>query len=123
MQSVQLIKQALIQAITDTAVFDTVVSPSDDRRGDTVMREPAAAVYFNGLKSLSDGGYSYTAADFTVDMKFLKIGINDTSEDIQTVTDALMQLEPVSIRQGMQKKDNGRSAVYTVDISFAGCRQ
>ena len=56
-------------------------------------------------------------------MKFLKIGVNDTSEEIETVMEALLNLEPVSLRQKMNKSSNSRSAVYEAEISFAGCRQ
>ncbi|PLX66007.1 MAG: hypothetical protein C0602_12810 [Denitrovibrio sp.] len=123
MQTVQQIKQSLIQNLENCGVFDSVLTPSDDRRQSTIMREPSAAVFFSGLKSTEDNGVVVCTAVFEVDMKFLKVGVNETSDDIETVMKSLSELEPCSLSQKMTKGANDRSAVYRIEAAFNGCRQ
>lgn len=123
MTSVQQIKQQIVTALENTAVFDTVQTPPDDRRESTIIKEPAAAVFFNGFSMVEDNGVDVLTAKFSVQMKFLKIGINDTTDEIETAMNALLTLEPLSMNQTGKTAGNSRSAVYEAEVVFAGCRQ
>jgi len=123
MKSAQQIKQQIVTALEGCGVFDKVLTPSDDRKDSTIMREPSAAVYFTGLKQSDDNGVQVPVAEFAVYMKFLKIGVNDTTEDIELAINALSGLEPLSVSYKSVNGENTRSAFYQTNISFAGCRQ
>lgn len=122
MKTSQEIKQAVANALTNCGVFDSVLTPSDDRRESTIMHEPCAAVYYSGCRTSEDNGIRYIEHIFDIRMKFLKIGINETAEDIETAINALKELEPVSIKQSAEAAPNSRSATYRVEIRFAGCK-
>jgi hypothetical protein len=53
-----------------------------------------------------------------------KFGIEYDEEDpaIRLAVNSLKELEPASLNQTGKADTNSRSAVYTIDITFAGCR-
>lgn len=121
MISIFQIKEKIMTALEDSGVFDTVAAPPDDRKGQTVMREPAASVFLERMYKTDDNGVPLLSADFSIYMKFLKIGVNDTSDEIETAMLAIAALEPASLTQKMQSGD-GRSAIYVIEAAFTGCR-
>jgi len=122
MKTAQEIKQAIADALTDCGVFDSVLTPSDDRKDSTIIREPSAAVYYSECVIKDDNGVQVTEHGYIVRMKFLKIGVNETTDDIELAVNALKEMEPASLTQKGNTETNGRSAIYTIDIKFAGCR-
>jgi len=123
MTSVQQIRQQIVSALEETAIFDSVLTPPDDRQDSTIMKEPAAAVFFKGFSKADDNGVSILRANFSVQMKFLKIGVSDTADEIETAVEALFSIEPVTLTQKMITQKNSRSALYEAEMTFAGCRQ
>lgn len=117
------IKSRIMTVLESSGVFDSVTAPPDDRKGAGIMREPAAAVFFSGIRQTADNGVRLLTADYSIYMKFLKIGVNETCDDIETAMQALSRLEPVSLSQKMLSTENQRSAVYLAEVSFTGCAQ
>jgi len=122
MISASQIKHQITTSLTSCGVFDTVLTPADDRMDNTIMSEPSAAVYYKGCNTNKDNGHLVTQHNFTIHMKFLKIGVNETIDDIEIAIDALKELEPSSLKQTKLSNTNGRSAAYSIEASFAGCR-
>jgi len=122
MKSANQIKQQIISALTSCGIFDNVIAPPDDKQEDTIMREPAASVFFSGFSQVNDNGIPMLQASFSIYMKFLKIGLNDTTEDIELAVNAVSKLEPSSLSQKKTDSKNNRSALYIINVSFTGCR-
>ena len=122
MKTAQQIKQQLFTVVEACGVFDIVLLPSDDRRENVVMREPAAAIYLESISKIDDKGAQLAKINLIVLMKFLAIGLNDSSEDIELVMSAIAELEPTSITQRIKSAENKRSSIYQIDVSFVGCR-
>lgn len=122
MKTAQEIKQAIADSLNTCGVFDSVLTPSDNRKDATIMREPSAAVYYSGCVIRDDNGVQVTEYAYIIRMKFLKIGVNETADDIELAVNALKELEPASLAQSGKTDTNSRSASYTIDITFAGCR-
>jgi len=120
MKTVFEIKQQITQALTASGIFDSVLSPSDDAKDSLNMREPSAAVFFTGFSRKTDNGIEMMCADFRVLMKFLNIGVNDTSDETYGAVKALFALEPSKLTHRMISEKNSRSAFYTAEISFDG---
>lgn len=123
MKSPQQIKQQIVTALETCGVFDTVTTPSDDRQDRTLMREPSAAVFYSGMDISEDRGVLIKTSVFLIYMRFLKIGVNETAEDIELAVDAVAGLEPVSLTQKRLDTDNLRSGHYLIEAHFAGCRE
>lgn len=122
MLSAQEIKQRLVTALENSGVFDSVLTPADDRKNSVIMHEPSAAVYYTGVVLSEDNNIQITSVSFSVYMKFLKTGINETADDISLVTDAVKALEPVSLKQTKVSEGNKNHIVYQMDITFNGCQ-
>ncbi|PLX68638.1 MAG: hypothetical protein C0603_05655 [Denitrovibrio sp.] len=122
MKTEQQIKQHIKTTLENCGVFDSVYTPSDDRRDSTIMREPAASISMESSKTIEDQGVQLTEYSFAIYMKFLTIGVNDLSDDIQLVIDSLTQLEPTNINRELTSGDNKRSSLYKLKIDFVGCK-
>jgi len=122
MLTAQDIKQKLVTALKNCGVFDSVLTPADDRKNSVIMNEPSAAVYYIGSSLSEDNNIQTTPISFSVYMKFLKTGINETVDDISLAIDAIKTLEPESLKQMKISEGNKHHAMYQIDVTFNGCK-
>ncbi|ADD68998.1 hypothetical protein Dacet_2236 [Denitrovibrio acetiphilus DSM 12809] len=122
MKTASQIKDKIVSALAGCGVFDTVLSPSDDKKGTIIMREPSAAVYYSGWGTSDDNGVRLITHNYNIYMKFLMIGVNDTADDAELVIDALNILEPSSLTQTKESGGDKRTAMYLIKAGFSGCK-
>jgi hypothetical protein len=122
MKTASQIKQDIVAVLSECGVFDTVLTPPDDRKYSTIMRESSAAVYHTGCGISDDNGVQVVTQNYSIYMKFQKIGVNDTTDDIELAVDALRSIEPSSLKQAKESGGDKRFVLYLIDVSLVGCR-